>query len=250
MDKSKRKRTEHLLLPLESKPVQDEDLGRQCDPSHLAVVKSDSQEVQGASPVHGGAGDVERKASDGGIHQDSEVVSKVGAGDAKSIHAGQNENGAKAKEDGSQDRLVHRGVVRLVSQGQLVEVVTQNAQRKDGECEEVASIVGATEYTSQEVIPVLYKMKRPRLYEQLLKTTRTAGCFSSMPAQRCKHGERWSNQPARATMLRNQSQPLRFIDLPDRRLRYILSIFKGLTYFQKIGLKAIDNAVTANGRSS
>lgn len=58
---------------------------------------------------------------------------------------------------------MHRGVVRLVSQGQLVEVVTQNAQREDGESEEVASIVGATEYTSQEVIPVLYKMKKTEI---------------------------------------------------------------------------------------
>jgi len=95
------KSTGHLLLPLKSEPVQDEDLGRQGNPSHLTVVKSDSQEVQGASPVHGRAGDVEREASDGGIHQDSEVISKVGAGDTKSIHAGQNENGANAEEDGA-----------------------------------------------------------------------------------------------------------------------------------------------------
>lgn len=93
--------TGYLLLPLESEPVQDEDLSRQGNPSHLTVIKSHSQEVQGASPVHGRAGDIEREASDGGIHQDSEVVSKVGARDTKSIHAGQNEDGANAEENGA-----------------------------------------------------------------------------------------------------------------------------------------------------
>lgn len=37
-----KKSTEHLLLPLESEPVQNEDLGRQKDTSHLTVVKGDS----------------------------------------------------------------------------------------------------------------------------------------------------------------------------------------------------------------
>ena len=36
------KSMEHLLLPLESEPVQNEDLGRQKDASHLTVVKGDS----------------------------------------------------------------------------------------------------------------------------------------------------------------------------------------------------------------
>lgn len=44
-DRKGRKSMEHLLLPLESEPVQNEDLGRQKDASHLAVVKGDSQEV-------------------------------------------------------------------------------------------------------------------------------------------------------------------------------------------------------------
>ena len=59
---------ENLLLPLESKPVQDEDLTRQNDTSHLAMVERNTQKIQGASPVHRRAGDVEGEASDGGIH--------------------------------------------------------------------------------------------------------------------------------------------------------------------------------------
>lgn len=193
---------EHLLLPPESKPVQDEDLGRQDDPGHLAVVESNSQEVQGASPVHRRAGHVERKPRDGGIHQDSKVVSEVGTGDAQGIHAGQDENGAGAKEHTAQYRLVHRGVVGLVSQGQLVKVVAQDAQRKDGECEGVASIVRVTEYTSQEVVAVFYTRTRARWHKHLFGHAAAFGTLSSF----CNvHEDRegwWDmNQPARATIL-------------------------------------------------
>lgn len=165
---------EHLLLPLESEPVQNEDLGRQKDASHLTVVKGDSQEVQSASPIHRRTGDVEGKARDGGIHQDTEVVSEVGSGDAKGIHAGQNEDRAGGKKGRAQERLVHRGVVGLISQGQLVEMVTEDAQREDGKGEKVASIVGATEYTSQVVVPIFYSMKTPKWHEHLLSTTNMA----------------------------------------------------------------------------
>ena len=171
-----KKNTEHLLLPLESEPVQNEDLGRQKDASHLTVVKGDSQEVQGASPVHRRTGDVEGKARDGGIHQDTEVVSEVGSGDAKGIHAGQNEDRAGCKQSGAQERLVHRGVVGLISQGQLVKMVTEDAQREDGKGEKVASVVGATEYTSQVVVPIFYSMKRPKWHEHLLRTSMACVC--------------------------------------------------------------------------
>lgn len=192
----------HLLLPPESKPVQDKDLGRQNDPSHLAVVQSNSQEVQGASPVHRRTGHVEGKASDGGVHQDPKVVSQIGTGDAQGIHAGQDENGAESKEHAAQDRLVHRGVVGLVSQGQLVKVVAQDAQRKDGECEEIASIVRVTEYTSHEVVAVFYTRTRTRWHKHLFGHAAAFGPLLYFCNVHEDTEEWWDvNQPVRATIL-------------------------------------------------
>lgn len=148
----------YLLLPLESEPVQDEDLGRQEDTRHLALVESNAQEVQSTAPVHGGTSNVEGEAGDRRIHQDTEVVAKVGAGDTEGIHAGQDEDGAEGEEKAAEDGLVHRGIIRLVFQGHLVDMVSQNSQTEDGDSEEVAAVVGVTEYTSQEVTPILYKM--------------------------------------------------------------------------------------------
>lgn len=62
---------------------------------------------------------------------------------------------------------MHRGVVGLISQGQLVEVVAQDAQREDGECEKVASIVRITEYTSHEVVAVFYTRTQARRHKHL-----------------------------------------------------------------------------------
>lgn len=62
------------LLPLEGKPVQHKHLGSQKDTSDLAVVQSNTEEVQSAAPVHGRSGHVEREAGDGGIHENAEVV--------------------------------------------------------------------------------------------------------------------------------------------------------------------------------
>ena len=53
---------------------------------------------------------------------------------------------------------MHRAIIGLVFEGQLVDMVANDAQGEDGECEEVASIVRVvTEDTSQEVIPIFYK---------------------------------------------------------------------------------------------
>lgn len=92
------RKDKNLLLPAESKPIQNEDLGSQEDARHLAPVKSNAQEVQGTSPVHGRAGDVEGETGDGCIHENAKVVPEVSAGDAQRIHAGEDEDGADGEE--------------------------------------------------------------------------------------------------------------------------------------------------------
>lgn len=68
-------------------------------------------------------------------------------------------------------------------------MVASETQGEDDESEKVASVVGATEYTSQVVLSVLYKKKRNRVCDNkqviLVSTKRMGGL----------------NQPARATML-------------------------------------------------
>jgi hypothetical protein len=148
-----------LLLPPKSKPVQDEDLGGQDDSCDLASVESDPEEVQGASPIHGGSSNVEWEASDGSVHENSKVVTKIGSGDAQGIHAGKNKNGADREQDAAQNRLVHRGIVGLVFQGRLIYMVAQDSQGEDGDRERVATVIGITEYTSEVVFPILYMIR-------------------------------------------------------------------------------------------
>lgn len=124
---------DHILLPLKGKPVQHKDLGGQKDTSNLALVKSDAEEVQGAAPVHGRAGDVEREASDGCIHEDTKVVTEIGASHTQRPHAGQHQDGADGEENAADDGLVHWRVEGLLIEGGLVQTVAQNAQREDGD---------------------------------------------------------------------------------------------------------------------
>lgn len=51
---------------------------------------------------------------------------------------------------------MHRCVEGLLIEGDLVQMVTQNAQREDGKGQEVASFVRATEDARQDVVVVLY----------------------------------------------------------------------------------------------
>lgn len=74
---------------------------------------------------------------------------------------------------------MHWGVVRLILEGQLIHMVASEAQGEDDESEKVASVVGATEYTSQVVLSVLYKKKRNRVCDNkqviLVSTKRMGG---------------------------------------------------------------------------
>src|SRR4051794_30149389 len=74
----------YILLPLQGEPVQHKDLGCQKETGNLALVQSNSEEVQSAAPVHGGAGHVEWEAGNRGIHEDTKVVTKIGASHAQS----------------------------------------------------------------------------------------------------------------------------------------------------------------------
>lgn len=68
---------------------------------------------------------------------------------------------------------MHWGVIGLVFQGQLIHMVASDAQREDGEGEEVAPVVGAAEYTSQVVRPILYRMTHQGWHMSLLYTDDT-----------------------------------------------------------------------------
>lgn len=145
----------NLLFPLESEPVHHKDLGSQKKTCHLALVKSNSKEIQGASPVHRRASHVEREAGDRSIHEDTKVVTQVGTSHTKSPHAGQNQHRTGGKQDTADEWLVHWGVEGLLLKSDVVHMVTQDAQREDCKSQEVASSVGSTEKASQDVVVVL-----------------------------------------------------------------------------------------------
>lgn len=145
----------NLLLPLESEPVHHKDLSSQKKTCDLALVQRNSKEIQGASPVHRRAGHVEWEAGDRSIHEDTKVVTQVGASHTKSPHAGQNQHRTDDKQDTADEWLVHWGVEGLLVKGDLVHMITQNAQREDCKCQEVASSVRSTEKASQDVVFVL-----------------------------------------------------------------------------------------------
>lgn len=119
------------------------------------MVQSNAEEVQSAAPVHGRSGHIERETSDGGIHENSEVVSQISTGHAKSPHTRQDEDGASCEENSTDDGLVHGSVEGLVCQGDLVDMITEDSQRKDSESQEVASSVGSTKDAGEDVAVVL-----------------------------------------------------------------------------------------------
>lgn len=120
------------------------------------MVQSNAKEIQGASPVHWRAGDIEREPNDRSVHENTEVVAKISARHPEGPHAGENKNGANSEQHTANQRLVNRRIERLVSQSQLVDMVTENPEREDGESKEVATLVRASEDASQEVIVVLF----------------------------------------------------------------------------------------------
>lgn len=144
-----------LLLPAKSEPVEHKDLGSQENSSDFAVVQSDSEEVQGAAPVHWRASHVEGEAGDRSVHEDTEVVTQVCSGHTKGPHARKYQDRADSEQNATDDRLIHRGVEGLVCQGQLVHVVTKDPEGENRECKSIAAIVSTPEDAGQEVVAVL-----------------------------------------------------------------------------------------------
>lgn len=151
-----RGRERNSLFPSEGNQVQDENFCGQKQSCHLALVQRNAEEAQCASVVHGSSRDVEREASDRGVHQNPEVVAQVGAGYTERPHTGQDQDVANSEEDVGEQWLVKGSVVGLVIQGLIVQVVSKDSQTKDGDCEKVAAIVGAPEDASQVALVVLW----------------------------------------------------------------------------------------------
>ena len=146
---------ENLLLPLQSEPVQHKDLSSQKNTGYLAMVQSNTEEVQSATPVHRRASHVEWEAGNWSIHENTEIVAQVGTSHTKSPHAGENENRANSEHNPTNNGLVHWGVEGLLRQSDLVHMVTQYTQREDSEGKEIAPFVRATKNASQEVVVIL-----------------------------------------------------------------------------------------------
>lgn len=144
--KGQKKKDRVVLFPLKCKPVRNKHQGSQQQAGHLSSVQRDSEEAHRATPVHGRAGDIEREPRDGGIHQDAEIVAQIGTRDAQRPHTREDENVSGAEEDEGEVRLVERCEEGLVLERLIVKVIAEDAQREDAEGEEIAAIVGASEY--------------------------------------------------------------------------------------------------------
>lgn len=119
---------------------------------------------------------------------------------------------------------MHRRVEWLLIEGNLVQVVAQNAQREDRNGQEVTSSVGATEDACQDVAAVLCDDRLLAEWTQVpfvilgnrgRRTSAGSDTFQRIPVSPVEIGLKFSLRP---------------------------------TYFQKIGLKAIEAAATVEGQ--
>lgn len=130
------------ILEAKRDKVDNQHLDGQEHTGRLSVPESCSEEAQGGAVVHWRIGNVEWEASDAGVHQDTEVVAEIGAGEAKGPHAGDNENISGEEESegdvGDEGRL-ESWVGWLATESLLVQVVAEDAKGEDGCSEEVAA---------------------------------------------------------------------------------------------------------------
>lgn len=117
-----------LLFPLQGKPIQDKDLGGQQKTCDLSIIQGDPEEAHGTAPVHGGAGDIEWKASDRSIHQNAEVIAQVRSSHTKRPHTREHEKIARSEQSIRNVGLVNGLIVGLVCQGAVVKVVAEDAK--------------------------------------------------------------------------------------------------------------------------
>lgn len=88
-----------LLFIRQRNPIHQQHLRRQQQPRRSSIQQRRAQEAHRAPVVHRRARDIERKAGDWLIHQDAEVIAEVGAGDAKSVGGGQDEDVAEEDKE-------------------------------------------------------------------------------------------------------------------------------------------------------
>lgn len=77
------------------------------------------------------------------VHEDSEIIAEIGSGDAEGVHAGDDQD--IANEEESAGKVLNGGVEediksRLIAEGLLIEVITNDSDGEDDDCEEVASV--------------------------------------------------------------------------------------------------------------
>lgn len=130
------------VLEAKRNKVDHQHLDGQEHTGRLSVPERRSEEAQGRAVVHWRIGNVEGEAGDAGIHQDTEVVAEIGAGEAEGPHTGDNENISGEEEpDGDvlDESCLEIWVSWLATEGLLVEVVAEDAEGEDGCSEEVAA---------------------------------------------------------------------------------------------------------------
>lgn len=135
------------VLVAQGDVVDEEDPRGDEDTRGLRIVERHTEEAHGGAVVHGRVGDVEGEARDDVIHQDAEVVAEEGAGDAEGPGGGDDED-IPGEDEGVGGELhggsVEKGVGGLLAEGFLVEEIADEAEREDGEGEEVAGDLGVT----------------------------------------------------------------------------------------------------------
>jgi len=147
-----------LLLERQRNLVHEENENSQQDSSGFSEPQRGTEEAQCRAMVHGSIGNAEWESGDPAVHQDTEVITQVGTGDAQRPHTRDDEDISGEEEttggvlDGRRLEDVERG---LVPEGLLVEVVADYTEREDYYREEVASVAGvAAEELGQDSVVV------------------------------------------------------------------------------------------------
>jgi hypothetical protein len=150
---------EHLLLERPRNLVRHPHQCGEQDTHGLSEPQSGSQKAEGGSVVHGSISDIEREASDTGIHKNAEVVTEISTGDTERPHTCDNESVA-GDEEGDRKLLRRRreqDVERwLLPKRLLVEIVADYAQSEDEHSEEVAAIESVAAKESGEDLVVVF----------------------------------------------------------------------------------------------
>lgn len=138
--------SEGTLEELGIELVDDVNINREEDTGGLGVEESVAKEGQSGAQVHRVAGDVEGESRKLLALQDTEVVTKVGSINAKTVVSSQNKglsDDIEGNRGGLEDGLVllRDGNGRLDAQGVVVNKVTSDAEGEDDDGKNVAGDV-------------------------------------------------------------------------------------------------------------